>query len=173
MKLVHRLGIAQPKIGLALSGGSTHGAAHIGVLKVLEREGIHIDMISGTSAGALVGSAYAAGISIDEIAEIFKSMSWPQLLRPSLIRPLSLFNTSPMEKFLRERIGDGEFKDLNIPFAAIACDIVTSEKWCWTKVHSLQPFAPAHPSRGCSIRSNWMDACWLTAGSSTTCPLIR
>lgn len=139
MKLVHRLGISQPRIGLALSGGSTHGAAHIGVLKVLEREGIHIDMIAGTSAGALVGSAYAAGIAIDEIAEIFKSMSWPQLLRPSLIRPLSLFNTSPMEKFLREKIGDGEFKDLNIPFAAIACDIVTSEKVVLDK----GPLAPA------------------------------
>ncbi len=139
MKLAHRLGITRPKIGLALSGGSTHGAAHIGVLQVLEGEGIHPDFITGTSAGALVGCAYAAGIPLNEITEIFKSMSWPQLLRPSFIHPLSLFDTSPMEKFLREKIGDGEFKDLDIPFAAIACDIVTSEKVVLDK----GPLAPA------------------------------
>lgn len=139
MKLVHKLGIRRPTIGIALSGGSTHGAAHIGVLQVLEREGIHIDLIAGTSAGAIVGSAYAAGISLDEITEIFKSMSWPHLLRPSIHRPLSLFDTSPMEKFLRDNIGDGEFKDLEIPFAAIACDIVTSER----VVLDQGPLAPA------------------------------
>ncbi|HBF41888.1 MAG TPA: patatin, partial [Anaerolineaceae bacterium] len=139
MKLIYRLGIKKPKVGIALSGGSTHGAAHIGVLKVLEREGVKVDMIAGTSAGALVGCAYAAGIPLDEISEIFKKMSWPQLLRPSLIRPLSLFDTSPLENFLREKIGNGEFKDLNIPFAAIAADIVTSEK----VVLDSGPLAPA------------------------------
>jgi NTE family protein len=128
MRLVNRLGVRKPKIGIALSGGSTHGVAHIGVLKVLEREGIKPDMIAGTSAGALVGCAYAAGIPLDEIEEIFKKMSWPHLLRPSIIRPLSFFNTSPMENFLREKIGNGEFKDLDIPFAVIAADIVSSEK---------------------------------------------
>jgi len=82
MKLIYRLGIKKPKVGIALSGGSTHGAAHIGVLKVLEREGVKVDMIAGTSAGALVGCAYAAGIPLDEISEIFKKMSWPQFASP-------------------------------------------------------------------------------------------
>ncbi|MEN6572188.1 MAG: patatin-like phospholipase family protein [Anaerolineaceae bacterium] len=139
MRFVHKFGILKPKVGIALSGGSTHGAAHIGVLKVLEREGVKVDMIAGTSAGALVGCAYAAGIPLDDIADIFKKMSWPQLLRPSLLRSLSLFDTSPMENFLREKIGSGEFKDLNIPFAAIAADIVTSEK----VVLDSGPLAPA------------------------------
>ncbi|MEN6408651.1 MAG: patatin-like phospholipase family protein, partial [Anaerolineaceae bacterium] len=51
------------RIGLALSGGATRGAAHIGVLQVLEREGIHPDLITGTSAGAIVGAAYASGMT--------------------------------------------------------------------------------------------------------------
>ncbi|MDD5169129.1 MAG: patatin-like phospholipase family protein [Syntrophales bacterium] len=55
------------KIGLALGGGGVRGFAHIGVLKVLEREGIDIDLIAGTSAGALIGGAYAGGLSPREI----------------------------------------------------------------------------------------------------------
>jgi len=55
------------RIGLALGGGGARGLAHIGVLRVLEREGIPIDLIVGTSMGALVGGAYASGISPDEL----------------------------------------------------------------------------------------------------------
>ena len=88
------------KIGLALSGGSTYGAAHIGVLKVLEREGIKPDFIAGTSAGALVGAVYCAGIPLDQLSQMFLDMSWPTLLKPALIHPLSLFDTKPMEDYL-------------------------------------------------------------------------
>ncbi|MEA5077264.1 MAG: patatin-like phospholipase family protein [Anaerolineaceae bacterium] len=118
----------KPVIGLALSGGSTRGAAHLGVLKVLEREGIRPDIVAGTSAGALVGAAYCAGVPLDEITRMFLTMSWPTLLKPNLNRPLSLFDTSPMEEYIRKNIGDCEFKDLQIPFAAIACDIMTGER---------------------------------------------
>jgi NTE family protein len=55
------------RIGLALGGGGARGLAHIGVLAVLEREGIPIDLIVGTSIGALIGGAYASGISPDEL----------------------------------------------------------------------------------------------------------
>ena len=55
------------RIGLALGGGGARGLAHIGVLRVLEREGIPIDLIVGTSIGALVGGAYASGSSPDEL----------------------------------------------------------------------------------------------------------
>jgi predicted acylesterase/phospholipase RssA len=55
------------KVGLVLSGGGATGLAHIGVLKALEEKGIPIDYITGTSAGALVGSLYASGFSLEEI----------------------------------------------------------------------------------------------------------
>lgn len=64
------------KVGLALSGGGARGAAHIGVLKVLEREGIPIDCIAGTSFGALVGGLYALGYKADEIEQIFAKEDW-------------------------------------------------------------------------------------------------
>jgi NTE family protein len=65
-----------PKVGLVLSGGGARGAAHIGVLKVFEREGIPIDCIAGTSFGALVGGLYALGYKAAEIEQIFTKEGW-------------------------------------------------------------------------------------------------
>lgn len=127
------------KIGLALSGGSTYGAAHVGVMEVLDKYGIQPDMIAGTSAGALVGAAYCAGVPLKEIETLFLTMSWPTLLKLSIRSQLSIFDTQPMEEFLRKKLGDIEFKDLKIPFAAIACDIHTGER----VVLQSGPVAPA------------------------------
>ncbi len=139
MNLLDLIRRRPPKLGLALSGGATLGAAHIGILEVLEREGIRPDFVAGTSAGALVGSAYCAGVPLDEINQLFLSMDWPTLIKISIKKPLALFDTQPMEDFLRKKIGDCEFKDLDLPFAAIACDIVTGER----VVLNNGPVAPA------------------------------
>ncbi len=66
----------RPKIGLVLGGGGARGAAHIGVLKIIERERIPIDYIAGTSMGAIVGALYASGKSPAEIEEIVNSINW-------------------------------------------------------------------------------------------------
>lgn len=68
--------IARPKTCLVLGGGGARGAAHIGVLKVIEREHIPIDCITGTSMGAIVGGLYAAGYSATEIESVLKSIDW-------------------------------------------------------------------------------------------------
>ncbi|MBX9669552.1 MAG: patatin-like phospholipase family protein [Candidatus Obscuribacterales bacterium] len=62
-----RDGVRRPKIGLALGGGGTRGAAHVGVLRVLEKEGIPVDCVAGTSIGAIVGGLYCAGVKLDDI----------------------------------------------------------------------------------------------------------
>jgi NTE family protein len=116
------------RIGLALSGGATRGAAHIGVLQVLEREGIHPDLITGTSAGAIVGAAYASGMTPEEISLLFHQLSWSTLANISLRNHLGLFNTSPMEEFIESNIGPRTFNDLPIPLAVVACDISTGER---------------------------------------------
>jgi len=69
----------RPKIGLALSGGGARGAAHIGVLKVLEENRIPIDYIAGTSMGSIVGGLYATGMSPDEILEAIESIDWDEI----------------------------------------------------------------------------------------------
>ena len=69
------------RIGLVLGGGGARGAAHIGILKVLEREHIPIHAIAGTSVGAIVGSLYASGHSPEEIEKIIGSLDWAELFR--------------------------------------------------------------------------------------------
>ncbi|RLA31370.1 MAG: hypothetical protein DRR15_13335 [Gammaproteobacteria bacterium] len=70
----------RPKVGLVLGGGGARGAAHVGVLKVLEREQIPIDYIAGTSMGAVVGALYASGNSAVEIEEILRGIDWQRAL---------------------------------------------------------------------------------------------
>ncbi|RZJ68083.1 MAG: patatin [Flavobacterium sp.] len=71
---------SRPKIGLVLSGGGAKGFAHIGVLKVLEDNGVKIDFIGGTSMGAIIGGLYASGYNARQIDSIFRSTDFDQLL---------------------------------------------------------------------------------------------
>ncbi len=66
----------RPKIGLVLGGGGAKGAAHIGVLKVLEEQKIPVDYIAGTSMGAIVGALYASGLSAGELEKVITSIDW-------------------------------------------------------------------------------------------------
>lgn len=119
------------KIGLALGGGSARGLAHIGVLEVLEREGITVDMIAGTSAGAAIGALYAQGKDAGIIKKVALEMSFRQRL--SLV-DLALPKTGFIEgKKIKDLIklvigGDLNFSDLKIPFACVAADINTGEE---------------------------------------------
>jgi NTE family protein len=71
----------RPRIGLVLSGGGARGAAHVGVIRALEEMRIPIDAVAGTSMGAVVGGLYAAGLSGDEIDDLFRAINWQELLR--------------------------------------------------------------------------------------------
>ncbi len=76
----------KPKIALVLSGGGAKGFAHIGVLKILEQEGIPVDLIVGTSIGSLVGGIYSIGYSADELENLVKSMNWETTLSDDVPR---------------------------------------------------------------------------------------
>src|SRR4030095_8686973 len=71
----------RPRIGLVLSGGGARGAAHVGVIRALEHLHVPIDAVAGTSMGAVVGWLYAAGLSGDEIEEVFRRFEWQELFR--------------------------------------------------------------------------------------------
>ncbi len=115
------------KIGLALSGGGARGYAHIGVLKALVENDIPIDLISGTSAGSFVGGAFAAGLSIDQIIEVGKKVSWFGVAGFSY-SPRGLLSNAPMGKLINDNFPFTRFEDLQIPFAAVACDLETGEE---------------------------------------------
>src|SRR5688500_10673937 len=87
------------RIGLDIAGGSASGIAHVGVLRELEQNNIPIDAIAGASAGALIGGAYAAGLTIPQLEELAKRFRWRHMGRPSFSR-LGLQANKRMETFL-------------------------------------------------------------------------
>lgn len=117
----------QKKIGIALSGGAARGFAHLGVLKVLKENSIPIDFISGTSAGSIAGAAFASGLSVEEIAEIGRKMSWFKMTGFSYSAKGLLSNAS-MGEFFRKEFPVHTFEDLKTPFAAVACDLETGDE---------------------------------------------
>lgn len=120
----------EKRVGLALSSGAARGLAHIGVLAVLEKEGIPIDMIAGTSMGSLVGAVYAKGQDINRMKQLavelghekFSFFTDPALPKSGLIRGRKIGS------MLRSIIGDIEFQDLKIPFACSATNIVNNQE---------------------------------------------
>ncbi len=122
------------KVGIAMGGGGARGLAHIGVLKALQEENVPIDMIAGTSVGALIGGLFSAGISTVEMEEMSSEIGWSALTnysRLSLFRLLVMeqqLSTHNMEVYLRKHIGDIRFDQLRIPFACVATDLQTGER---------------------------------------------
>ena len=115
---------SHPTIGLALSGGAARGIAHVGALRALVENKIPIDYIGGTSAGSIVGGAYAAGMPIDEIAEFGRSLRWRDIGRMTMSR-LGVQSNERLEQYLRERLPVTRFEDLKLPLAAVATDLKT------------------------------------------------
>ncbi len=119
------------KIGLALGGGAARGMAHIGVLEVLHKDGIPIDMIAGTSAGAVIGAIYAWSQDIAYVKKEALEMNWRKiapLIDPSLPRS-GLIKGKKIQKLLASYIGGNtRFSDLKIPFVCVATDIDTGEE---------------------------------------------
>lgn len=118
------------KLGLALSGGAARGLAHIGVIEVLERNNIPVEVITGTSMGAIIGAAYARGLSAAEIKTQALDLSW-QKLAPMIelnpFQPSGIFGVRRIKRKLRDFIGDPDFGELEKPFACVATDIFTGE----------------------------------------------
>lgn len=93
-------GDERPKIGLVLSGGGAKGAAHIGVLRVLEEYGVPIDYISGTSIGSIVGALYASGYTLDELEEVVLTLDWNALFKDTTNRDyLNVIEKVSMDKY--------------------------------------------------------------------------
>lgn len=115
-----------PKIGLALGGGFARGIAHIGVLKVLEEEGIPIGMVTGTSVGALIGAAYCSGLTIAELQEVAHRVRFTTFARWTLSR-CGFATTDRMVSFLTQTLKVKTFEELRIPLGVTATDFKTGE----------------------------------------------
>lgn len=109
------------KLGLALSGGASRGAAHAGVIRILAEEGIKLSFIAGSSSGAVVGAFHAAGVPIEKQIDFAQKLRW-RSLRMLGVPKMGFFQPGEMERFLREVLGDIQIEDLPMPFAVMATE---------------------------------------------------
>ncbi len=120
---------AKKKLALVLSGGSSKGFAHIGVIKVLEANGIKPDLIVGTSMGALIGGVYASGQPIEEIEKLALSIN--KLGSFDLYSTMfkdSLLNINKIKRILKDILGDTKQENCPIKFISVATELNTGKE---------------------------------------------
>jgi NTE family protein len=128
---MEKIATGRKKVGLALSGGAARGLAHVGVLRVLQKEGVPIDMIAGTSAGAVAGAAYAWSLDTAYMTREVLDPTWRRttpLLDVSFPKSGFIKGKKIRDLIVRYVGGNIKFSDLKIPFACVATDIDTGEE---------------------------------------------
>jgi len=127
-----------PAIGVALGGGFARGIAHIGVLKVLEEEGIPVRMIAGTSVGAIMGAAYCSGLTIAELEEVAHKVRFTTFARWTISR-FGFASNDRMVAFLKQHLKVHNFEDLRIPLGVTATDFNTGKGRVFTSGPIIDP----------------------------------
>lgn len=117
----------RPSVWLALGAGAARGLAHLGVLEVLVREGVPIDGIAGTSAGAVAGGVFAAGADLAWTERLVNGLDWGHLVHLSVPR-LGFVQAEQLLQLLRLLTRNKTFAELDIPFVAVAVDIERGEE---------------------------------------------
>lgn len=117
---------------LVLGGGSARGLAHIGVLKVMEREKIPIHRVVGTSMGALIGAAYAVGVPIKKMETLALKFNWRTVFDPTIPK-MGLLAGKKLEKVVAELTEHKSFEDSKMPLAIVTTDIEKNERVVFQK----------------------------------------
>ena len=115
-----------PVIGVALGGGFARGMAHIGVLKVLEEEGIPINIVAGTSVGALIGASYCSGLPLEDLEKVAHSCRFTTFARWTVSR-YGFASNDRMVSFLTRTLKVKTFEELRIPLGVTATDFNSGE----------------------------------------------
>jgi NTE family protein len=148
-----------PAIGIALGGGFARGIAHIGVLKVLEEEGIPVRMIAGTSVGAIMGAAYCSGLTIAELEELAHKVRFTTFARWTLSR-YGFANNDRMVTFLERTLKVQTFEELRIRLGVTATDFNTGKGRVFTSGSIIDPVRASCAYPGMflpvEIRGSWL-----------------
>lgn len=114
----------QPNIALVLGGGAFHGMAHVGVIKVLEDNGVPIDLIVGTSAGSFVGAMYADYPHIDSLTPLAMATTAKDVFDFSIFRSSEGFvSGKKLQDYLKRNLKVSQIEDTQIPFVAVTTDL--------------------------------------------------
>lgn len=119
--------MSRPKIGLALGGGAARGFAHIGVIKMLEAQGIVPDLIVGTSAGAVVGALYAGGHDPYAMQKIAQQLD-EKIFADWTLGGRGFLKGEALQDFINHHLGKRPLEKLGKPFATVATDLNTGER---------------------------------------------
>jgi NTE family protein len=148
-----------PAIGLALGGGFARGMAHIGVLKVLEEEGIPIRLIAGTSVGALIGASYCSGVSVQELEALSRSVRFTTFARWTVSR-YGFASNDRMVAFLARTLKVKTFEELRIPLGVTATNFNTGEAVVFHSGSIIDPVRASCAYPGMflpvNIRGQWL-----------------
>ncbi len=158
----------KPKIGIAFGGGGARGFTHIGAIKAFEEFGLKFDFVAGTSAGSVVGAAYAAGKSFEEIYNIAKSIKTKDI-RTSRI-PLLPSKTEGIEELMKRSLGDIDIEELSTKFAAVAVDIKSTKEVCITKGNLAKAVAGSCCVPGVFVPVEFGDMILCDGGLQNTIP---
>jgi len=149
----------KPAIGVALGGGFARGIAHIGVLKVLEEEGIPVRMIAGTSVGAIMGAAYCSGLTIAELEALAHKVRFTTFARWTISR-YGFANNDRMASFLQRTLKVQTFEELRIPLGVTATDFNTGKGAVFTTGSIIDPVRASCAYPGMflpvEIRGSWL-----------------
>jgi NTE family protein len=115
-----------PRIGLALGGGAARGFAHIGVIQVLEENGIKVDLVAGTSAGSLVAALYASGKTGAELASLADSMD-ESAFTDWAFPGRGLIRGEGLARYVREKTRGLQIEQMRVPLGIVATDLDTGE----------------------------------------------
>lgn len=160
----------RPGIGLALGGGVVYSVAGVGVARVLEEARIPIAAVSGTSGGALVGSAIAAGLRGWELQQAAEEMDWNDLVRFSPGR-MGLLDGDRMVKFIERITGCRTFEDLKMPFTAVATDILRGREVRFTSGPLGTAIQASSAIPGLFQPVKWEDMLLVDGGVSDNLPV--
>jgi predicted acylesterase/phospholipase RssA len=119
-------------IGIALGGGAARGLVHIGVLKVLHKHKIYPDYIAGSSMGAIIGAAYAAGHSPEELEDIANTVDWKKMVDFTVPKS-GIIKGDAIEKGFQKLVKNKSFKQLATPLSVIAYNVTKKQKVVFSK----------------------------------------
>jgi NTE family protein len=151
-----------PAVGVALGGGFARGIAHIGVLKVLEEEGIAVRYIAGTSVGALIGAAYCSGLSIAELEEVAHKVRFTTFARWTLSR-YGFATNDRMISFLTRTLKRKTFEELRIPLGVTATDFSSGDCMVFRSGSLIDPVRASCAYPGMFLPVN-IDGRWFVDG---------